>query len=200
MKLPLFYFTFDISRGMGVKPEERIKPQNIQDVEEMYEVGYTDLLSYNDDLTLSNTINIESVEKDKKVYINLNNKQKQGIIQKKDIIIPITNVTFEPRFVMWEGDKTLNYIYHQKQIIIRPNPTKIIPEYLFFILNSNTVRNYWREHSKEGNNKFRLVCKTVMNLEIEVPSIEEQKKIVERTINNNKEQLEIRLMYEELSK
>ena len=110
---------------------KKTRPKDMSEITEMYVLGYTDLLSYNEVPTLSNTININSVEKDNKVYINLKQKYKQGTVQKEDIILPISNVDFEPRLIRWESDKKLDYIYHQKVIVVRPNVKIVNPEYLF---------------------------------------------------------------------
>ena len=76
----LMYELAEITRGMTIPPNEKNKPKDMSEITEMYVLGYTDLLSYNEVPTLSNTININSVEKDNKVYINLNQKYKKKIL------------------------------------------------------------------------------------------------------------------------
>ena len=111
--------------------------------------------------------------------------------RKKDIILPISNMDYEPKFVNWDSKDDLNYIYHQKLIVIRPNTNVVVPEYLFYKLNTKSVRNYWFENSIEGK-KHRLICRTVQDLQIEIPCIEEQMKYVERlkTIDTERERLQ----------
>lgn len=198
MKRPLRELAI-IERGMRLSNDEKTQPHNISDVKELFLLKYPQVYSYNKVPTLSNTINFTDVENDEKVYVNLSNKFKNSIIQKNDILLPVTNVDFEPKFITWEDDKRLDYIYHQKLILLRPNVSQILPQYLFFILNTDYVREYWRQNSKDGE-RYRLVCKTVEQFEIDVPSMEEQKAIVERTIKNNIERVEINNIYEELSK
>lgn len=194
----LMYELAEITRGMTIPPNERTKPKDMSEITEMYVLGYTDLLSYNEVPTLENTIDINSVEKDNKVYVNLKQKYKQGTVQKEDIILPISNVDFEPRLIRWKGNEKLDYIYHQKVIVVRPNTKIINPEYLFYILTTTPIREYFREHSKEGI-RYRLVCKTVMDLKIEVPDMEEQIKIVERIKKHNLETMEIRKILTQLA-
>lgn len=172
----LIYNLGEITRGMSVPPNER-NPQDKEDKTEMFIVGYKDLFSYNEVPSLINTINMNSLEE--KVYVNLNQKYKQGTIRKNDIILPISNMDYEPRFVNWASNEPLNLIYHQKVIVIRPNTQLVVPEYLFFKLNSKDVRKYWFDNSIEGT-KHRLICKTVQDYKIDLPSKEKQLEIVER--------------------
>lgn len=187
------------TRGMKFSLNEREKPADMTDITELSILGYTNIYTYQNKLNLSNTINVKAVEENDKVYVNLNQKYKNCIPKKEDILLPITNVDFEPRFVNWDGDNKLNYIYHQKLILLRADITQIYPKFLFYILNTNHIRNYWREHSQDGE-KYRLTCTTVGKLVIDVPSLEEQKSIVERTDRLNQTIIEMNNFYEELSK
>lgn len=177
----------EITRGMSVPPTER-NPKDMEDKTEMFIVGYKDLLSYNEVPSLLDTINKNSLEE--KVFVNLNQKYKQGTIRKKDIILPISNMDYEPKFVNWTSDEPVNFIYHHKLIVIRPNIELVVPEYLFFKLNSKEVRNYWFENSIEGS-KHRLICKTVQDFKIDIPNKDKQLEIVERLKKLDMERQEI---------
>ena len=102
---------------------------------------------------------------------------------------------YKPKFIDWNSNEHLNYIYYSKLIVIRPNTDLVIPEYLFFKLNSKSVREYFRKNSKEGN-KHRLVCKTVQDLRIEIPTIEEQNKILDKVKKVDLEKQEIREFFD----
>ncbi len=188
------YSLAEVMRGCTIheKVEELKKSEGKNEVKIL---EYNDINSYNDTLTLEDTINKELMKEKESIYIDLGKKYKQGFIQKKDIIIPMTHMDYKPKFIDWNSNEHLNYIYYSKLIVIRPNTDLVIPEYLFFKLNSKSVREYFRKNSKEGN-KHRLVCKTVQDLRIEIPTIEEQNKILDKVKKVDLEKQEIREFFD----
>ena len=188
------YSIAEVMRGCTIheKVEELKKSEGKNEVKIL---EYNDINSYNDTLTLEDTINKELMKEKESIYIDLGKKYKQGFIQKKDIIIPMTHMDYKPKFIDWNSNEHLNYIYYSKLIVIRPNTDLVIPEYLFFKLNSKSVREYFRKNSKEGN-KHRLVCKTVQDLRIEIPTIEEQNKILDKVKKVDLEKQEIREFFD----
>lgn len=188
------YSLAEVMRGCTIheKVEELKKSEGKNEVKIL---EYNDINSYNDTLTLEDTINKELMKEKESIYIDLGKKYKQGFIQKKDIIIPMTHMEYKPKFIDWNSNEHLNYIYYSKLIVIRPNTDLVIPEYLFFKLNSKSVREYFRKNSKEGN-KHRLVCKTVQDLRIEIPTIEEQNKILDKVKKVDLEKQEIREFFD----
>lgn len=184
------YNLAEVTRGLAVSPNE-INPKNKEGLTESYILGYPNLISYKDNPSLSNTIDFNNIEECEKVYIDFDKKYKQGFIQKNDIILPISNMDYEPKFVNWNNkDLKVNFIYHHKLIVIRPYKDLVIPEYLFFILNSKEVRNYWFENSKE-NGKHRLICKKVQDFKVNIPSMKEQKEYIDKLKELNVERQKI---------
>jgi type I restriction enzyme M protein len=72
--------------------------------------------------------------------------------------------------------------------IVRANPDEVIPKYLFFILNSNVIRNYVRQISSGSN--INNLSSTLLDLKIPLPPIDIQKKIVAEIETVEKEERE----------
>lgn len=183
------------SRGMRISEREQRKPNSMEDVKELTLLNYTNIKSHYEIPNLSDTIDFNSAEKNDKVYINVSQKYKNSIPLKNDIVLPITTSSFIAKLINWSDDKPLNFIYYQKLIILRVDKNKINPRYLLNLLNTEFVRKYWRDHSEE-NGKYRLVCQTVGDLPIYLPTLEEQQDIIDRTIRNDIERTQIMNIYE----
>ena len=113
------YSLAEVMRGCTIheKVEELKKSEGKNEVKIL---EYNDINSYNDTLTLEDTINKELMKEKESIYIDLGKKYKQGFIQKKDIIIPMTHMDYKPKFIDWNSNEHLNYIYYSKLIVIRP--------------------------------------------------------------------------------
>lgn len=185
----------NIYRGLQIAVNEKEPPKNMQGIKEMKVLSYSSIYSYNEEITLTNTINLDAIMKFPKVYINVEKKVKEAGIKKGDIILPINNMAFEPHFVNWKSNEIYDdIVYHSKLILVQPVMTKIIPEFLFFLLNTANAREYFRNNAKEKNkDKYRLTCKVVEDLVVDIPlDLKEQQNIVNeiKKINEEKQKLE----------
>lgn len=169
-------------RGLQLAVNEKQKPKNMQGITEMKVLTYSNILTYEEDMTLSNTINEQTLKEASKVYINTDKKYKDINIKQKDIVLPINASTFEPHFINWNSQQKFdNVVFHSKLILLRVNE-KVAPEFLFFILRTRKIRDYFRKVAWEQNREtYRLTCQLVDNVKINVPDdIKEQMKIVEQ--------------------
>jgi type I restriction enzyme S subunit len=68
---------------------------------------------------------------------------------------------------------------HQNHVIrIRPNPDKLLPEYLNIYLNSSIGRGQMLERSRTTSGLFNLSVGRIKELEIPLPSLAEPCKVV----------------------
>ena len=198
LKLPL-YALANIQRGTTLSDSDKTKPKDMFNIKKVKVLTYGNLLPLCKALDLKNTIDESSTNQNDIAYINMNNKQNNCLIQKEDIVLPISNYDYEPIYINWQNSNEMDYIYHQKTIILRAKTDRILPLFLYFLLTTDYIKNYFRENAKEGN-RYRLVCKTVMDLEVSIPSIEKQKKYIELAIKNNEERLKIYNMFEDVAR
>ena len=134
-------------------------------------------------------------------------KLKNVIVEDQDVLINITGDSVA-RTCMVEK-QYLPARVNQHVCIVRANPSKVIPSYLLYFLQ--TQKNYLLQMAAGGATRNALTKEMISNLEIELPSIEEQKRIVfilddiqekitiNNKINNNLEQQMQALFNEYLS-
>lgn len=162
---------------------------------EIKELGYTDLLLKEQNPLLNSTIKFDNMLKREAKKINMSNKYKQTFIEKHDIVLPVSNVDFDPKYVNWEGEEKLRFIYHQKMFILRPKYNKILPKFLLYLLDSESTREYFREGPR-----YRITAKMINELQVEVPDLLTQKQIVERIEKLNIEEQKLRDYFNPLAK
>lgn len=166
---------------------------------EVKELGYMDILFKEQNPLLNSTINFDNMLKKKFGKINLENKYNNPLIQKHDVILPVSNIDFEPKYINWEGNENLKFIYQQKQFILRPKHNRILPKFLLYLLDTEDVKDYFRKVGKEGE-RYRITAKMINELQVEVPNLETQKEIVARLEIKNREEQNLRNYFNSLAK
>lgn len=76
----------------------------------------------------------------------------------------------------------INYVFQRSVGIIKTNKDLLLPEYLLYVLQTPEYQKMLTNSSKGGVQKC-LFISDLHNIEIEVPSIEEQKRIVAPIVN-----------------
>ncbi len=125
----------------------------------------------------NNSIKVNSNEKEefgKKTQIK-NKRLRVG-----DIVIPSRAASFT-KIAIFEKEENLYSIVNHQYWIIRPsNPNELNSYFLlYFLLDKETQKNLVNNSKSTGNGMFNLDGKTIENLEINIPPIEEQIKMVE---------------------
>lgn len=177
-----------IVRGCHTDPKEKDK-SNMNDsnknIVEAHIVSYNNVLTEIEDVLLEDTIK-EDDDFGKEVYIPIYTKYKNTILQTEQLIAPVNHKNRRMKFVNWQ-DKTKfkNFVYADDLIIIKPNKDRILPKFLYYILNTEAML-------KKLNEGDRLTCETVGNLDFILPPIQDQIDMVKELekINYKKAQLE----------
>lgn len=174
----------NVYKGQQLTKQEKEKPIDMTEIQEMTMLSFDDMISYSTVPTLSRTIvSTASIKKSSKVYINVNKKYKETNMRKGDIILPIGLKKPEPRFVNWrsgiDDEDFKNYIYSNDLIIIRILDEKqVIPEFLFHLLNTVIIRSYLRVISNK-NGRHRLTCEAIEKIKVTIPDLESQRNALE---------------------
>lgn len=70
-------------------------------------------------------------------------------------------------------------IHGMNLLLLRPDKKQVIPEYLYYGLRSNAVRTYIRARCKRAVNQASINQKELGAIELNVPSLSEQRRIVD---------------------
>ena len=84
------------------------------------------------------------------------------------------------RFAFIDFDDTSNYIASTKLMVIRANEDIVLPRFLFYILTNEELLNHLQYLAETRSGTFPQITfsSELGPIEVEVPSLEEQKKIV----------------------
>lgn len=181
----------DIFRGQQLSKYERLGINaNEENISEAVIVNYDNIMSYTECPTLENTFNID-YNNANKVYVDLTKKYKNTLITHEDLILPVKLKTHQVRLMDFGMSKLKgNFIYSNELLVVRCHE-EINARFLFEILNLKCIRE--KLDTEALNYKpHRITCEMIGNLEIELPSREEQGKILKKLqkINYEKMQLE----------
>ena len=145
-------------------------------------------------MLLKDTIDFTCYDNANKVYVDLKKKFKNVLIRPNDIVIPVKMKQHQARFVSFRNTKsTKNLIYSNDLLVVRPDETKVSARFLFLLLSSKYVQEKLDEQAITKNgNPHRITVEMINELEVELPSRDEQEKIVKQLekINYKKAQLE----------
>lgn len=183
----------DIFRGQQLTKYERLRINaNEENISEAVVVNYDDVLSYTEQLTLENTFEIDYYNNVEKIYVDLKRKFKNTLIKSNDLIFPVKLKIHQIKLMSFSNYNLKgNFIYSNDLLIVRPDENKVNAKFLFYILNTKYIRE--KLDVEALNYKpHRITCEMVGNLEIQLPTMEEQEKIVNKLqkINYEKMQLE----------
>lgn len=82
---------------------------------------------------------------------------------------------------IYEGDPS-TLVHGMNLLLMRPNTAKVVPEYLFAMLNTVSVRAAFRQRCKRAVNQASLNQRDISGLEVAVAGIKAQKAFCKRTI------------------
>lgn len=182
----------DIFRGVQINQKE--KKGGNEESQKFYILNYDDIST---NLSLKNTININLEESKEAVYINTDKKYKDIQVQNQDLIIPAKLVRHKPKIIDYQNNENLNLIYSFELFVIKVADKKELdPKFLFYLFNSDSMSDYLDNKAKEYNkgrsgNFNRITLQMLEEIEIEVLSIEEQRRIVKQVEKLNKLKFEV---------
>ena len=138
-------------------------------------IGYSDICEYKNNYTLDNTI-IDKKMLDKFTKTEVKKLEKINV-HKGDIILPIKKHDHTPKYVNWisKFDGT-DYVYNSDILCIRSSKT-INSKFLFYILSTDEMKEYIDQKARNLKPN-RINNDMIGNIEIEVPTLEEQEKII----------------------
>lgn len=113
--------------------------------------------------------------------------EEKYFLKENDILLQVKGTKFDSILV---SEKVDNLLAGNSYLILRVNNKKIIPQYLQWLLKTNKITEYFNKNTSGATIKL-LRKKTITDLKINLPSIEEQQKIVQMIISfeNEKESL-----------
>lgn len=123
-----------------------------------------------DGIILSNLVYI-----DNKCCTDVN---KNRYIQNGDILISLANSIGLVGRVTYVDNVSQNILFGAFMGAIRPDTTKVLPTYLYHLLRSEQAKEYFRTVAKTTTNISNLTFEDLKAFSIPLPSIEEQKIIV----------------------
>lgn len=153
------------------------------------ELNYNDVSEYQENLLLEETIDIQ---KAKQIDSSIN----KVLVKKGDIIFPIKQKKHTPKFVNWSEEIDVNYIYNGEVIIVRPITNIVNKKFLFFVLNSSSVKDFINEQASHLTPN-RITCEMIGNLEIDLPDLSIQNQMIEELERLNAEKVKIENKFKE---
>lgn len=166
-----------VSRGLHILEEEKnIKNLENKDVSKAYALTYNDFLDYT--YSQKDTLNIQ-YDKKSEIFVNLNKRYKNSRVQNYDIVLSQQSFYNRPRLVYKEDILEHNLIYDNSIIFIRLNSDKINIKFAFYVMNTQRVKDIINA-TTVGQASKKITCSTIKNIEMELPSLEVQKKTVEK--------------------
>lgn len=185
----------EVFRGLQLSKFERCKINaDEKNVSEAVILNYDNISSYTENLLLKDTIDFTCYDNANKVYVDLKKKFKNVLIRPNDIVIPVKMKQHQARFVSFRNTKSIkNMVYSNDLLIVRPDEKKVSARFLFLMLSTKHVQERLEKLSIDSNcNPHRITVEMINELEVELPSRDEQEKIVKQLekINYKKAQLE----------
>lgn len=183
----------EVFRGLQLTKMERLKINaEEENVSEAVILNYDNISSYTENLSLKDTIDFTCYDNANKVYVDLNKKFKNVLIRPNDCVFPVKLKQHVARFVEFKNTKSIKkFIYSNELLIVRPDEEKVCPKFLFLMLSTKYVKDKLDRDSINCT-PHRITVEMINELEVELPSRDEQEKIVKQleTINYKKAQLE----------
>lgn len=185
----------EVFRGLQLTKMERLKINAEEgNVSEAVILNYDNISSYTENLLLKDTIDFTCYDNANKVYVDLNKKFKNVLIRTNDIVIPVKMKQHVARFVSFKNTKSIkNMLYSNDLLVVRPDEKKVSARFLFLILCTKSVQERLEKQSIDSKcNPHRITVEMINELEVELPSREEQERILRNLekINYKKAQLE----------
>ena len=114
---------------------------------------------------------------------DLSKKYKDYSIQNGDIVIPVFPGKDQLDIIFMENIQAEDCVYNDSNLIIRVTRDKIIPKYLYTILNSSSIKDKILKLCTKNTRQARITVAMLEQLSIPVVSLEEQEEIINRYTN-----------------
>ena len=114
---------------------------------------------------------------------DLSKKYKDYSIQNGDIVIPVFPGKDQLDIIFMENIQAEDCVYNDSNLIIRVTSDKVIPKYLYTILNSSSIRNRILKLCTKNTRQARITVAMLEQLSIPIVTLEEQEEIINRYTN-----------------
>lgn len=136
-------------------------------------INYYDVL---DNCIIGNSIVNEKLEDS--FFTDDNTNITRANVRKGDIIFPIKRQDHSCKYINWDNENIVsNYVYNSEIICIRTINNNVNSKFLFFIFNTKEIQDIINSQAIKLKPN-RITNDIIGNLEINLPDIEEQNKIV----------------------
>ena len=129
---------------------------------------------------------------------DLSKKYKDYSIQNGDIVIPVFPGKDQLDIIFMEDIQAEDCVYNDSNLIIRVTSDKVIPKYLYTILNSSSIRNRILKLCTKNTRQARITVAMLEQLSIPIISLEEQEEIINRYTNAVKQLNQVQNSIEEM--
>ena len=100
------------------------------------------------------------------------------------MILALKASTYSPRLIFWEDENSkMDLIYSNDVVFLRKNTDKIDPRFIFYIMNTSKVKEYLNAKA-DRNTPRRISCTKIEERNIDLPTVEKQKEIIEKMAQN----------------
>jgi len=133
-------------------------------------------------VTRIETISEGIIDPDRVRYVELNEREiEKWRMQPGDILFShINSESHIGKTAIYGGTPEI-LIHGMNLLLMRPNPEKVLPQYLFALLNTNSVRTAYRQRCKRAVNQASLNQKDISSLSVAVPPVELQRQFCRMT-------------------
>ena len=129
---------------------------------------------------------------------DLSKKYKDYSIQNGDIVIPVFPGKDQLDIIFMEDIQAEDCVYNDSNLIIRVTSDKVIPKYLYTILNSSSIRNRILKLCTKNTRQARITVAMLEQVSIPIISLEEQEEIINRYTNAVKQLNQVQNSIEEM--
>ena len=105
---------------------------------------------------------------------------KERHVQPMDILWNSTGTGTIGRAYLYKGTELSDTVVDSHVTILRANPVKVLPHFLFLYIQSPFVQQKIEKMQSGSTNQVELARKEIQNISISLPSLPEQKAIVEK--------------------
>ncbi len=150
-----------------------------------------------DRITRIETISDWTINENKVWFFELSEDDKEKyIIKKWDILFSHIN-SVEHIWKTAIAEKDYDNLYHwMNLLLLRCDQTRIYPKFLFVVLNNYFIKWYWENICQKAINQASLNQWKIVDIEIPLPPLSEQEKIVEHLDQVSKEVKALKTQYQ----
>ena len=121
----------------------------------------------------------DGIDFSKVIYVDKSYTKFDKMLLKNDILISLANSLDLVGRVTYVNKNYANLTFGAFMGVIRPDNSRIIPSYLFMILQSAEAKKYFKKVAKTTTNISNLTFEDLNSFEFPLPSLEQQQQIVD---------------------